>query len=208
MIRLLLSLTLLFALFWSDHASAAAPPAQPFCNPGDYIASEGVANVAVGVSTDKSIVTMLWCYEWSKGLTYTIGAWDPAVSPVNMCGMSSSAESVAMFGIAFWHSCLAGASNAFTSAQQTVAKNLLRQWLPKMVTRAAETVYKLSPGGTIESAGTGLRADAPCGDQMIFTSPVGAHYYSVAGDIATSGATLPAGTMAQCEIIYPPAAGW
>jgi hypothetical protein len=203
-----LPLTLLFALFWSGHASAAAAPQQPFCNPGDYVASEGVSNVAVGVATDQSIVTVLWCYEWSKGLTYTIGAWDPALSPVNMCGMSSSNESVAMFGIAFWNSCLTGAGSTFTTAQHAVINNLLHLWLPKMVTRAAETVYQLSPTGTIESAGTALPANAHCGNEMIFTSPVGAHYYSVAGDIARSGAVLPAGAMAQCAVAFPPAAGW
>ena len=100
MIRLLMPLTLLLALFWSGHAAAAIP--QPLCNPGDYVASEGVSNVAVGVATDQTVVTVLWCYEWSKGLTYTVGAWDPAVAPVNLCGMSSATESVAMFGIAFW----------------------------------------------------------------------------------------------------------
>jgi hypothetical protein len=208
MIRLLVSLTLLLALFWSGHASAATPPSQPYCNPGDYMASEGVSNVAVGVATDLSIVTVLWCYEWSNGLTYSVSAWYPAISPVNMCGMSSSTESVAMFAIAFWNSCLAGAGSTFTGAQQTVVNNLLKLWLPKMVTRAAESVYRLSPTGTIESAGSALPADAHCGNEMIFTSPMGAHYYSVAGDIATSGAVLPAGTMAQCEIIFPPAKGW
>jgi hypothetical protein len=208
MTRLLLSLPLLFALFWSCHASAAAALPQPLCNPGDYMASDGVSNVAVGVATDQSIVTVLWCYEWSKGLTYTVGAWDPVAKPVNMCGMSSSAESVAMFGIAFWHSCLAGIGSTFSAPQQTVVKDLLQLWLPKMVTRAAGTVYKLSPAGTIESAGASLAADEPCADAMIFTSPSGAHYYSVAGDKATSGATLPAGSMAQCEITFPPAAGW
>jgi hypothetical protein len=208
MIRLLLSLALSVALFWSSHVSAATPPPQPLCNPGEYMASDGVSNVAVGVATDKSIVTVLWCYEWSKGLTYTIGAWDPAARPVNLCGMSSSAESVAMFGIAFWNSCLAGVGSTFSTAQQTVINDLLQLWLPKMVTRAAETVYKLSPAGTIESAGAALPADAHCGDAMIFTSPSGAHYYSVAGDTAKSGALLAAGAMAQCEIAFPPAAGW
>jgi hypothetical protein len=206
MIRLLPSLTLLLALFWSGHASASTQ--EPLCNPGDYVASAGVSNVAVGVATDQTIVTMLWCYEWSKGVTYTIGAWDPAAMPVNTCGMSSSTESVAMFGIAFWNSCLAGVGSTFTSPQQTVINNLLQLWLPRMVTRASETVYQLSPAGTIESAGRALPAGAHCGNAMIFTSPVGAHYYSVAGDIATSGEVLPAGTMAQCAIKFPPAAGW
>lgn len=208
MIRLLLSLTLLLALFWSGHASAGTTLQKPLCNPGDYVASEGVSNVAVGVATDQTIVTMLWCYEWSKGITYTIGAWDPAIAPVNMCGISSSTESVAMFGIAFWNSCLAGMGSTFTGAQQTVINNLLHQWLPRMVTHTGDTVYRLSPAGTIESAGALLPAGAHCGNAMIFTSPAGAHYFSVAGDIATSGAVLPAGVMAQCAITYPPAAGW
>jgi hypothetical protein len=208
MIRLLLPLTLLLALFWSSHASASTPQQEPLCNPGDYVASAGASNVAVGVATDETIVTMLWCYEWSKGLTYTIGAWDPAVAPVNMCGISSSTESVAMFGIAFWNSCLVGAGGTFTSAQQTVINNLLKVWLPRMATHGAETVYRLSSSGTIESTGTDLPAGAHCGNAMIFTSPGGAHYYSVAGDVATSGAVLPAGSMAQCAITYPPAAGW
>ena len=208
MLRLLLLPALLIAWFWSGHASAATPSPEPLCNPGDYMAADHVSNVAVGVATDQSIVTVLWCYEWSSGLTYTIGAWDPAASPVNMCGMSSSAESVAMFGIAFWHSCLAGVGSTFTTPQETVINKLLQRWLPKMVTRAAETVYKLSPSGTIESAGAALPANAHCGDAMIFTSPVGAHYYSVAGDTTTSGGVLPAGTMAQCQVIFPPTAGW
>ena len=208
MIRLLPSLALLFALFWSGHASAATPQPEPLCNPGDYVASAGVSNVAVGVATDQTIVTMLWCYERSKGLTYTVGAWDPAVAPVNMCGISSSAESVAMFGIAFWNSCLVGVNSTFTSAQQTVIGNLQKLWLPRMVTHAGETVYRLSPAGTIESTGAALPAGAHCGNAMIFMSPAGAHYYSVAGDVATSGAVLPAGDMAQCAITYPPAAGW
>jgi hypothetical protein len=209
MIRLLSPFALLLALFWSGHASASTPPPQPLCNPGDYVASEGVSNVAVGVATDQTVVTMLWCYEWSKGLTYTIGAWDPAVAPVSVCGISSSNESVAMFGIAFWNSCLVGVGSTFTGPQQTVINNLLALWLPKMVTRAGETVYQLSAAGTIESAGTALAAGAHCGNAMIFTSPAaGAHYYSVAGDIATSGVVLPAGSMAQCAISYPPAAGW
>lgn len=208
MIRLLLSLTLLLALFWSGHASAGTTQPQPLCNPGDYVASAGVSNVAVGVATDQTIVTLLWCYEWSKGLTYTIGAWDPAVSPVNMCGISSSTESVAMFGIAFWNSCLVGGGSNFTSAQQAVIKDLLQLWLPKMATHTAETVYKLSSEGAIESAGAAVPAGAHCGNAMIFTSPAGAHYYSVAGGIAMSGAVLPADVMAQCAITYPPAAGW
>jgi hypothetical protein len=53
-----------------------------------------------------------------------------------------------------------------------------------------------------------LPAGAHCGNARIFTSPAGAHYYSVAGDIVASGAVLPAGVMAQCAINYPPAAGW
>lgn len=208
MIRLSLSLTLLLALFWSGHAAAWTTQSQPLCNPGDYVASEGVSNVAVGVATDQTIVTMLWCYEWSKGLSYTIGAWDSAVAPVDMCGISSSTESVAMFGMAFWNSCLAGIGSTFTSPQQTVINNLLKLWLPRMVTHTGETVYKLSAAGVIESAGADLPAGAHCASAMIFTSPAGAHYYSVAGDISTTGAVLPAGVMAQCAITYPPAAGW
>jgi hypothetical protein len=207
MIRPLLSLTLLLALFWSSHASAWTAQ-EPLCNPGDYVASEGVSNVAVGVAADQTVVTMLWCYEWSKGLTYTVGAWDPAVAPVNVCGISSSTESVAMFGIAFWNSCLAGSGSTFTSAQQTVINNLLHLWLPRMVTHTAEAVYQLSAAGKIESAGTALPAGAHCGNAVIYTSPAGAHYFSVAGDTATSGAVLPAGAMAQCSITYPLAEGW
>jgi hypothetical protein len=209
MIRLLLSLTLLFALFWSGHASAATPPSQPYCNPGDYMASEGVSNVAVGVATDLSIVTVLWCYEWSNGLTYSVSAWYPAISPVNMCGMSSSTESVAMFAIAFWNSCLAKAGSTFTTAQEATINHLLKLWLPKIeVTRAAETVYHVSPGGKIESTGAVLQAGAQCGSEVVYTSPAGAHYYYVGGEIATSGATLPAGSLALCEINFPPAKGW
>ena len=206
MLRLLLSLTLLLALFWSGHVSAAT--ASPQCNPGDYVASEGVSNVAVGVATDMSIVTVLWCYEASKGLTYTIGAWYPAISPVNMCGISSSSESVAMFAIAFWNSCLAGAGSTFTTAQETVVNHLLKLWLPRtLVTRTAETVYRVSEG-KLEATGSTLQAGAQCSNEVIYTSPAGAHFYYVGGEIATSGTALPAGSLAQCEINFPPAKGW
>ena len=182
----------------------AAHAQAPSCGPGQYPPN---VNWQVSVASDATIVTLLWCYEADVGLTWFFAGWDPIAAPVNACaGKISRSSSVLTLMAAFWSNCLAGAGQ-LTIPQTQAAQALQALWLPVLQTTKQEQVLFVDNG--VESGTEEISAGATCG---ITAVPVNnnrsTNWYSVAGQTAVDGTTLPSDAVARCSIIYPPVSGW
>jgi hypothetical protein len=174
---------------------------EPRCSPGQY---SPTVNWQVGVASDASIVSILWCSD-SVGLDWWATGWDPARTPVNSCAGNVRSESATTLLAAFWTNCLSGTA-ALTTAQQTEVDRLLQMWMPKLETPREEAVYRYANGALVDHEGS-LAAHSPCSSQVVATHD-GVDFYDVSGLAFTDGSVIPAHSAAQCQVVPPPATGW
>jgi len=181
---------------------ACAHAEAPRCNPGDY---SPTVNWQVGVASDQSIVSILWCND-SVGLDLWAAGWNPAQAPVNACAGNVQSESAALLMTAFWQNCLTG-SGTLTSAQQTVVAHLVQLWLPKLQTAEEEGVYRYANGALVGYSEGKLSAHTNCHRSVVATRN-GIDFYDVSGLLFANGGVIPANSAAACKLVPPPATGW
>jgi hypothetical protein len=179
------------------HASEA-----PRCNPGDY---SPTVNWQVGVASDASIVSILWCND-STGLGMWSAGWNPVQTPVTSCAGNIKSESPALMLSAFWESCLTGTA-AITSAQQTEINHLVQLWMPKLETSQEEGVYPYANGQLTGHSVGRIAANVNCRTTVVATHN-SVDYYDVSGLLLANGQVIPAGHASACKLVTPPAAGW
>jgi hypothetical protein len=190
----------LLAILCCGLAHAASGPR---CSPGSY---SPTVNWQVGVASDQSIVSILWCDD-STGLDVWASGWNPAEEPVNACAGSVRSESPMELMAAFWTSCLSG-TGSLTSAQQTTMKHLLTLWMPKMETPAQQNVWNYDANGELVGQSKGLVAEHTICQNNVVAVAGGVYYYDVSGETFVDGKTVPAHSAARCRIEVAPAKGW
>jgi hypothetical protein len=188
----------LLATLFCGFAHAEAPR----CNPGEYAPT---VNWQVGVASDQSIVSILWCSD-STGLEWWAAGWNPAEAPVNSCAGNLRSENASMLMAAFWASCLAG-SGSLTAAQQTTVNRLLQLWMPKLETPAQQAVYQYANGELVGHLVGRVAAHTVC-QRTVVASMKGEDYYDVSGQHFLDGADIPPHSAAVCRIQAPPEKGW
>jgi hypothetical protein len=176
--------------------------AAPRCNPGEY---SPTVNWQVGVASDQSIVSILWCND-AESLEWWGAGWNPMEAPVNSCAGNIQAQSVVTMMAAFWGNCLAG-SGSLTSPQQTAINRLVGLWMPKLETPAVEPVYQYDAGALVGSAQGSVAAHTPCLGKVV-ASVHGVYYYNVASERYQTGGVIPAHMAAVCQLVTPPQTGW
>jgi hypothetical protein len=175
----------------------------PRCNPGDY---SPTVNWQVGVSTDESIVSILWCND-SAGLTWWGAGWNPRDAPVNACAGNIKSQSSTMLLTAFWAHCLSS-SATLTAPQQAAVDRLVRRWLPKLETSKDVPVYRYASGALAgQSIGTSA-ANITCGSTVVATDAHGVDYYDVSGQHYDNDTVIPPDSAAACTLLTPPEIGW
>jgi hypothetical protein len=189
---------LVLAILFCGIAHAQAPR----CNPGDYAPT---VNWQVGVASDQSIVSVLWCHD-SEGLDWWAAGWNPAEAPVNDCAGNLQSESVITMMAAFWESCLTG-GKSLTSPQQTTLNHLLALWLPREETLSIKSVYEYSDGALVGSAQGTVAANTHCGSKVV-ASAGGEEYYDVSGQKYQNGSVIPEHSAAVCKLVKPPKGGF
>jgi hypothetical protein len=188
----------LLAVLFCGFAHASAPR----CNPGDY---SPTVNWQVGVASDQSIVSILWCND-STGLQWWASGWNPLETPVSSCAGNIRSDSATSVLAAFWASCLAG-SGSLTSAQQTTVNHLLTLWMPKLETPGEQAVYQYANGELVGHFEGRVAAHTVC-QRTVVASVKGVDYYDVSGQYFTDGAEIPAHSAAVCRLAAPPETGW
>lgn len=177
--------------------------AGPRCNPGEY---SPTVNWQVGVASDQSIVSILWCND-ADSLEWWGAGWNPSEAPVNSCAGNIQSQSVVTLMAAFWSNCLAG-SGSLTSPQQTAINHLVALWVPKVETATVESVYEYNAEGALVGSAQGtVAANTPCLGKVV-ASAHGTYYYNVAGGRYQSGGVIPAHMAAVCKLMTPPPTGW
>jgi len=189
---------LILGILFCGIAHAAAPR----CNPGDY---SPTVNWQVGVASDSSIVSVLWCND-SVGLDWWASGWNPNEAPVTSCAGNVRSESATTLLTAFWANCLAGAAT-LTTAQQTTVRHLLQMWMPKLQTPGDQAVYQYANGEMTGAPLGRVAAHSDCSDKVVATRN-GVDYYDVSGLAFLDGSVIPAHSAAACRLVAPPASGW
>jgi hypothetical protein len=176
----------------------------PRCNPGDY---SPTVNWQVGVASDQSIVSILWCND-STGLQLWAAGWNPAEAPVTSCAGNIRSESAALLMTAFWENCLEGSGTGnLTVPQQTAVTHLVQLWLPKMQAPSQENVYEYTNGVLTNTVEGQLPANSTCHRTVIGTRQ-GVEFYDVSGLLFTNGSVIPPNSAAVCKLVAPPETGW
>lgn len=102
-----------------------------------------------------------------------------------------------------------------TDAELAMLTAIAAQWMPRVTVQigANRNVYTAKADGTkgpqlvVGGFGMQIAPGLPCwGPARLLNA--GARYHGVENQLSTNGVTLPAGSFAQCQIAYPPAAGW
>lgn len=199
----------IFALFL---AGAVHAQNAPTCNPGDY---SPTVNYHVGVSPNGSIVGFIWCDD-SSGLKAWGWAWNPVTNPTSACAGNVSSKTVAVALLAVWSSCLA--SSNFTADESSAISQLEHKWLPHLVVDygngGTHTAWSYSGckglSCTPVNSGQRIAGGTPCSlpGGVATTQPVPNIYYSVTGQISTTGNVLPSGIFTPCVSVPTPATGW
>lgn len=189
---------LIFGILFCGIAHAEAPR----CNPGDY---SPTVNWQVGVASDASIVSILWCNDTS-GLEMWSAGWNPAQSPVTSCAGNIQSESAAVMISAFWANCLE-TSGTITAAQQTAINRLVTLWMPKLETSADEGIYPYASGQLTGHSIGRIAAKVNCHTKVVATRD-GIDFYDVSGLPLADGNIIPADHAAACKLVTPPETGW
>lgn len=188
----------LLAILFCGFAHAEVPR----CNPGDY---SPTVNWQVGVASDQSIVSILWCND-STGLEWWAAGWNPAETPVDSCAGNIRSESATTLMATFWANCLVR-SGSLTAAQQTTVNRLLLLWMPKLQTPGAQAVYQYANGELVGHWDGRVAAHTPCHTTVV-ASVKGVDYYDVSGEYFIDGTAIPPHSAAVCRLEAPPEKGW
>jgi hypothetical protein len=191
-------------------AGAVHAQNAPTCNPGDY---SPTVNYHVGVSGNGSIVGFIWC-DNSALLQDWRWAWNPSINPTSACAGNVSSKTVGMALLAVWSACLT--STSFTADEATAISSLVHKWLPHLAVASGgtHTVWNYSACSNLSctpvSSGERIASGSPCSfpGGIAATQPAPNTYYSVAGQISTTGQVLPAGSYTPCVMVPTPATGW